>query len=68
MKVTQAEGFGKTRLFGMLDELERRTRDTNLKARARLASEKGEVTLRTHHYPHPNQPDAKFRPRWSLTT
>jgi len=45
MKVTQAEGFGKETLFGMLDELEVRTRDLNLQARERLAKEKGPGAL-----------------------
>ena len=40
-KVTQSEGFGKKRLFEMLDELEERTRPTMEKARANLVKEKG---------------------------
>mmetsp|Transcript_26834 Transcript_26834/g.54380 ORF Transcript_26834/g.54380 Transcript_26834/m.54380 type:complete len:130 (-) Transcript_26834:187-576(-) len=44
-KVTQAEGFGKKRLFEVLDELAERTRRLQLKARERLAREKGEAAL-----------------------
>mmetsp|Transcript_76511 Transcript_76511/g.234172 ORF Transcript_76511/g.234172 Transcript_76511/m.234172 type:complete len:647 (-) Transcript_76511:63-2003(-) len=41
MKVTQAEGFGKTRLFEILDTLEQGTRGLMETARRRLESEKG---------------------------
>jgi hypothetical protein len=45
MKVTQAEGFSKQRLFEMLDTLEGGTRALMERARARLASEKGATAL-----------------------
>jgi Zn-dependent oligopeptidase len=45
MKVTQAEGFGKARLFEILDGLEQRTRPLMATARARVASEKGAEAL-----------------------
>jgi oligoendopeptidase F len=44
-KVTQAEGFGKSTLFEMLDELERDTRPLLEYARSRLAEEKGNAAL-----------------------
>ena len=44
-KVTQSEGFGKATLFGMLDDLEERTRPVLEVARTRLADEKGESAL-----------------------
>lgn len=44
-KVTQAEGFGKAKLFEVLDGLEKRTRELQKKARATLAKEKGECAL-----------------------
>mmetsp|Transcript_25377 Transcript_25377/g.70623 ORF Transcript_25377/g.70623 Transcript_25377/m.70623 type:complete len:640 (+) Transcript_25377:65-1984(+) len=44
-KVTQAEGFGKKRLFEVLDGLVARTRELNRKARERLAREKGDSAL-----------------------
>lgn len=44
-KVTAAEGFGKKRLFEILDGLEQQTRDLTHQARARLAKEKGEKAL-----------------------
>lgn len=40
-KVTQAEGFGKNRLFEILDKLERDTRPLMETARANFANEKG---------------------------
>jgi len=45
MKVTQAEGFGKKRLFEILDGLESRTRALNAAAREALAAEKGKEAL-----------------------
>ena len=42
-KVTQAEGFGKHRLFDMLDELERDTRPLMETARAKLVDEKSGI-------------------------
>jgi len=44
-KVTQAEGFGKTALFKILDTLEEGTRPLMVAARKRLAAEKGEASL-----------------------
>jgi len=44
-KVTQAEGFGKGALFGMLDTLEQGTRPLMEEARANLAAAKGEAAL-----------------------
>ena len=44
-KVLQAEGFGKDKLFSILDGLEERTRPLMDAARARLASEKGSSAL-----------------------
>jgi len=41
-KVTQAEGFNKKTLFGILDDLERKTRPIMEKAIATLKAEKGE--------------------------
>lgn len=40
-KVTQAEGFGKDELFGILDTLEQGTREIMEQARSRFAEEKG---------------------------
>eukprot|EP00960_Hanusia_phi_P074464 768248-Hanusia_phi.AAC.5 len=45
-KVRQAEGFSKDRLFEILDTLEKGTRDLMLQARAKLASDKGEMALK----------------------
>lgn len=45
MKVTQAEGFDKKTLFGMLEDLEKQTKPIALDARKRLANEKGESAL-----------------------
>jgi len=45
-KVTQAEGFGKTALFEILDTLERGTRPLMVAARKRLEVEKGVTALR----------------------
>ncbi|CAK0829101.1 unnamed protein product [Prorocentrum cordatum] len=44
-KVTQAEGFGKARVFEILDTLEVGTRSQLERARAMLAEEKGEAAL-----------------------
>ena len=44
-KVTQAEGFGKAQLFGMLDELERASRPIMEAARETLAADKGADAL-----------------------
>lgn len=44
-KVTQAEGFGKKKLFAVLDDLELRMRELQQKARQKLAKEKGESVL-----------------------
>lgn len=44
-KVSQAEGFGKARLFEILDDLEARTRPIMQSARERVASEKGASAL-----------------------
>lgn len=45
-QVTQAEGFGKDVLFGMLDTLERDTRPLMEAARSRLSFEKGQRALK----------------------
>jgi len=45
-KVTQAEGFGKERLFGILDTLEEGTREQLQQARRQLVAEKGEDALK----------------------
>ncbi|KAG2444565.1 hypothetical protein HXX76_001310 [Chlamydomonas incerta] len=44
-KVTAAEGFGKTRLFEIMDDLEAKTRPIMAAARERLAREKGASAL-----------------------
>lgn len=44
-KVRQAEGFSKDELFKILDTLEKGTRDLMHEARAKLASDKGEMAL-----------------------
>lgn len=49
MQVTAAEGFGKTRLFEILDDLEEKTRPIMEAARARLAQEKGASALDPHN-------------------
>lgn len=51
-KVTLAEGFGKTRLFEMLDDLESKTRQPAMDARAELAKAKGESVLLPYNMPH----------------
>lgn len=48
-QVTAAEGFGKTRLFEILDDLEEKTRPIMQEARQRLAKEKGESALEPHN-------------------
>lgn len=48
-QVTAAEGFGKTRLFEILDDLEEKTRPIMQQARQRLAKEKGEAALEPHN-------------------
>jgi len=45
LKVSQAEGFGKARLFEIMDDLEARSRPIMVAARERLAAEKGESAL-----------------------
>eukprot|EP00879_Flechtneria_rotunda_P031515 GHRR01034434.1.p1 GENE.GHRR01034434.1~~GHRR01034434.1.p1 ORF type:complete len:600 (+),score=162.71 GHRR01034434.1:561-2360(+) len=52
MKVTAAEGFGKARLFEMLDDLEVKTRSIMETARERLATEKGPAALEPHNQSH----------------
>jgi hypothetical protein len=47
--VTAAEGFGKTRLFEILDDLEAKTRPIMEAARQRLAKEKGAAALEPHN-------------------
>lgn len=49
MKVTQAEGMSKARLFEILDGLEKRTRPLAEAARAALAGVKGEGALAAHN-------------------
>jgi hypothetical protein len=44
-KVTSAEGFGKDRLFSILDDLESRSRHIMVASRQRLAADKGEAAL-----------------------
>jgi hypothetical protein len=51
-KVTQAEGFGKLRLFEILDGLEARTRPLMEAARARVAAEKGAAALQPWNMGH----------------
>lgn len=49
MKVTQAEGFNKKVLFGILDELEAETRPIMLEALATLQREKGAAAVQPHN-------------------
>ena len=49
MKVSQAEGFNKSTLFTILDDLERRTRPTLEKALVTLASDKGAASLQPYN-------------------
>jgi hypothetical protein len=51
-QVTSAEGFGKGRLFEMMDDLEAKTRPLMEAARAQLAQEKGESALEPHNMSH----------------
>ncbi|KXZ48820.1 hypothetical protein GPECTOR_25g405 [Gonium pectorale] len=48
-KVTAAEGFGKARLFSILDDLEAQTAPLLAAARERLAREKGASALEPHN-------------------
>ncbi len=52
LKVTQAEGFGKVRLFEILDGLEARTRPLMAAARAGVAAAKGEAALQPWNLGH----------------
>lgn len=52
VQVTAAEGFGKTRLFEILDDLEVKTRPIMEEARQRLAKEKGDAALQPHNISH----------------
>lgn len=52
VQVTAAEGFGKTRLFEILDDLEVKTRPIMEEARQRLAKEKGDSALQPHNISH----------------
>lgn len=52
MKVTAAEGFGKRRLFEIMDDLEGKTRSLMEEARRKLADEKGEDALEPHNISH----------------
>jgi hypothetical protein len=49
LQVTAAEGFGKTRLFEILDDLEAKTRPIMEEAWQRLANEKGPAALEPHN-------------------
>lgn len=49
-KVSRNEGFGKKKLFSMLDELERGTRDAAKRAIALLQKEKGESANAAHNF------------------
>ena len=49
MKVSQAEGFNKSTLFTILDDLERRTRPTLEKALVTLAADKGAASLQPYN-------------------
>jgi hypothetical protein len=49
LQVTAAEGFGKGRLFEILDDLEEKTRPIMQEARQRLAKEKGPSALEPHN-------------------
>lgn len=52
LQVTAAEGFGKVRLFEILDDLETKTRPIMEAARQRLAKEKGQDALQPHNISH----------------
>lgn len=47
--MTAAEGFGKARLFEIMDDLEEKTRPIMQEARQRLAKDKGEAALEAHN-------------------
>ncbi|KAJ3174967.1 hypothetical protein HK101_010792 [Irineochytrium annulatum] len=49
MKVTQAEGFGKKRLFEILDDLERSSRGILAQSREKLSASKGAWALEPHN-------------------
>lgn len=49
VQVTAAEGFGKQRLFEIMDDLEAKTRPLMEAARARLAAEKGASALEPYN-------------------
>ncbi len=49
-KVSRNEGFGKKRLFEMLDELERRTREPATRAIDALKKEKGAAAEQAHNF------------------
>jgi hypothetical protein len=49
-KVSRNEGFGKARLFALLDELERDTRDAAKRALAALKSDKGPAADLAHNF------------------
>lgn len=51
-QVTAAEGFGKRRLFEIMDDLEAKTRGLNEDARKKLAAEKGASALEAHNISH----------------
>jgi hypothetical protein len=51
-QVTAAEGFGKARLFEIMDDLESKTRGINEAARAALAKDKGAAALEPHNIGH----------------
>jgi hypothetical protein len=48
-EVSAAEGFGKARLFEIMDDLESKTRPINEAARAALAKDKGAAALEPHN-------------------
>jgi len=49
MQVSTAEGFGKVRLFEILDDLETKTRPIMVAARKALAEAKGAAALEPHN-------------------
>jgi hypothetical protein len=49
-KVSRNEGFGKKRLFGIMDELERGTRDAAKHSIDSLATEKGDGARQAHNF------------------
>ena len=52
LQVSASEGFGKRRLFEILDDLEKQTRPINEAARKLLAAEKGEEALQPYNMPY----------------